>query len=148
MLNSPIAPIDLSGGYRDVSALLQLLIDPVQTKQRLDELVAQENAAKEQIAALNEMAADTRRLNSAAKAIEIVGNNRKTALDAREAELDERAKRLEQNEGRLSAASLQKRENLVAAREQAALLEADRLAVMRADLEGKHAKIKNLSATL
>jgi F0F1-type ATP synthase epsilon subunit len=68
MLNPPITPIDLSGGYADVSALLTILADPAAHKARLDELIAQETAAKEQIAALNDMAADTRRLHSAAEA--------------------------------------------------------------------------------
>jgi hypothetical protein len=148
MLNPPITPIDLSGGYRDLAALLQILANPDQHKQMLSELIAHENAAKEQIAALNEMAADTRRLNSAAQAANIVSDNRKKALDAREAEIAQRAEQLEQNSAKLSAASLQKRENLVAAREQAAVVEADRLAVMRADLEGKHASIKGLADTL
>jgi DNA anti-recombination protein RmuC len=146
MFNPPIA--DLHGAYGDLAALLTILADPERTKQRLDELVAQEAATKEQIATLNGMAADTRRLHSAAEATNIVSNNRKTALDAREAELDERAKNLEQSESTRSDAALRRREAAVQAREEAATREAERLAAIRADYEGRLEKIKNLTVTL
>jgi hypothetical protein len=141
MFNPPIT--DLHGGYADVSALLTILADPEKTKQRLDELIAQETATKEQIAALNDMAADTRRLHSTAAATNIVSDNRKTALDAREAELDARAKSLESTEAR-SDAALRRREAAVQQREAAAKQEAERLATIRTDLETKIARIKKL----
>jgi hypothetical protein len=143
--NTPIHP---DGGYSDVAALLTILTDPAKHKQRLDELLAQENAAKEQIATLNEMAADTRRMHSAAEAANIVSNNRKTALDAREAELDERAKRIERSETRKSDEALQRRENAVTVRENLVTQEEARIAVSRADLDEKHSKIKFLATGL
>jgi hypothetical protein len=142
------APITFNDSYADVSALLKILADPATHKARLDELVAQENAAKEQIAVLNEMAADTRRLNSAAQAAAIVSDNRKKALDAREAELDTRAQALEQSEAKRSEAALRRRENAVQAREEAVAREEKRLATVKTDLEGKHAKIKGLAGAL
>jgi uncharacterized protein (DUF3084 family) len=145
---SPPNPVDLSGGYADVSALLQLLIDPVRTKQRLDELVKQEKATSARLAELNDMAGETRRLHSTAQATNIVSDNRKAALDAREAEIEERAKGLEQSEARHSAASLQRRENAADAKEEALKREADRLAAMRTDLEGRLGKIKHLATSL
>jgi hypothetical protein len=147
-MNAPFVPDDLQSSYADAFALLKILADPAAHKQRLDELVAQENSAREQIAALNEMAADTRRKNSAAEALTIVLTNRKTALDTREGELDTRAKSLEQSETKKSDAALQRREKAVQAREDAATLEAERLAAMRADLEAKHGRIKNLAGAL
>jgi hypothetical protein len=143
MFNPPIT--DLHGAYADgVHALLAVVADPAAHKARLDELIAQEKATDEKIASLNEMAANTRRLNTAAEAATIVLNNRKTALDTREAELDEKAKNLDLG----SAASLKKREAAVLARERAGTLEAERLAAMRTDLETKHARIRDLSANL
>jgi hypothetical protein len=144
-MNAPFTPVD---SYADVRALLQLLVDPVATKQRLDELIAQETATKEQIAALNDMAADTRRLHSQAEALNIVSNNRKTALDAREAELDARAETLEQSESTRSDAALRRREAAVKAREEALARETDRVAAIRIDYEGRLTKIKNLTVTL
>jgi hypothetical protein len=90
-MNATINPADANAA---VFALLTVVADPAAHKARLDELIAQESATGEQIAALNAMAADTRRLHSAAEAQNIVSNNRKTALDAREAELDTRAQAL------------------------------------------------------
>jgi hypothetical protein len=148
MLNPPITPIDLSGGYADVSALLTILADPVKTKQRLDELVAQEAATKEQIATLNGMAAETRRLHSAAQATNIVSDNRKAALDAREAEIQQRAEQLELSESTRADAALRRREAACTAQEAANKRESERLAAMRADYEGRLAKIKNLTVTL
>jgi hypothetical protein len=146
MFNPPLT--DLHGGYADVSALLTILADPEKAKQRLDELVAQETAAKEQIAALNDMAADTRRLHSAAEATNIVSTNRKAALDAREADLDTRAQALELTEATRSHKALQRREAACLAREEAATREEKRLAAVKADLEGKHASIKSLADNL
>jgi len=140
---------DLHGAYADgVYALLTVVADPATHKARLDELIAQENAAKEQIAALNEMAADTRRMNTAAQAATIVLNKRKTALDEREAALNERAKSLEQHEGKVSAASLQRRENLVAAREVSVQAREQAAARQAEQLDAKHARIRDLSANL
>ncbi len=141
---NPPNPIDVSGGYADVSALLQLLVDPVATKARLDELVAQETATKERIEALNKMADETRRLHNTAQATNIVSDNRKKELDARESEIEQRATQLEQSESRHSVASLQRRENLVEARENAVKAEGERLAVMRKDYEARLAKIKTV----
>jgi hypothetical protein len=146
MFNPPIQ--DLRGASADLAALLALLVDPAATKQRLDELIAQETATREQIAALNAMAADTRRLHSAAEATNIVSSNRKTALDTREAELDTRAATLELTEATRSHKALQRRENAVQAREEMATREAERLAVLRSEYEAKHAKIKGLAGAL
>jgi hypothetical protein len=146
MSNPPIT--DVHGAYDDLSRLLAVIADPVQTKQRLDELIAQEKATQERIAALNEMAADTRRLHSAAQATKIVSDRRATALDARESELSDREKRIEQAEEKVTAASLQKRENLVSDREQKVEREEKRLTTVKSELDGKHAKVKNLAATL
>jgi hypothetical protein len=146
MFNPPIT--DLHSGYADVAALLAILADPEKTKQRLDELIAQENATKEQIAALNEMAADTRRLHSTAEAENIVSNKRKAALDTREAELDTRAQALELTEATRSHKALQRREAAVQAREEVVAREEKRLAAVKTDLEGMHDKIKNLAGTL
>lgn len=148
MLNPPITPIDLSGGYSDVSALLKILVDPTTHKARLDELIAQEAATKEQIAALNAMASETRRLHSTAQATNIVSDNRKAALDAREHELEERAKQLEQSESTRSDAALRRRENAVEAKEEALKREADRLSALRTDLEGRLGKIEHLATSL
>ena len=147
-MNAPFVPDDLQSGYADAFALLKILADPAAHKQRLDELVAQENATNEQIAALNEMAADTRRLNTAAQATTIVLNNRKTALDTREAEIDTRAQALELTEATRSHKALQRREAAVQAREEAATREDRRLTAMRTDYEGKLGKIKNLAGDL
>jgi hypothetical protein len=148
-MNAPPFASDLPGAYADgVYALLAVVADPAAHKARLDQLIAQETATKEQIAALNDMSASTRRQNSAAEALTIVLNRRKEALDTREAECDERAKALEQHEGKLSAASLQKRENAVLVRENASKAEAERLAVLRSEYEAKHAKIKGLAGAL
>jgi hypothetical protein len=141
MFNPPITDLH---GASDLAALLALLADPVKTKARLDELVAQEAATKEQIATLNGMAADTRRLNSAAQAANIVSDNRKTALDARAAELDARAETLEQAEATRSEAALRRREAAVTAREGALAREVERLAASRAEFETKVARIKKL----
>jgi hypothetical protein len=146
MFNPPIA--DLHGAYDDLAALLKVLVDPTTHKARLDELIAQEAASKEQIATLNAMAGETRRLHSTAQATNIVSENRKVALDAREAEFEQRAEQLEQSEARHSAASLQSRENAVEAKGEALKREADRLSAMRTDLEGRLAKIKGLTASL
>lgn len=89
---TPTTNQTISDEFLALLALLAVIKDPDTHKKRLDELIAQEAAAKEQIAALNEMAGETRRLNSAAQATTIVLNNRKTALDAREAEIAESAK--------------------------------------------------------
>jgi ribosomal protein L16 Arg81 hydroxylase len=147
-MNAPFVPDDLQSGYADAFALLKILADPAAHKQRLDELVAQENATNEQIAALNEMAGDTRRLHTAAQAATIVLNNRKTALDTREAEIDTRAQALELTEATRSHKALQRREAAVQAREGEAVREEKRLAAVKTDLEGKHASIKGLADTL
>jgi len=140
-------PVDLNVGT-DLSALLQLLVDPAKTKARLDELIAQEKAAKDQIAALNEMAADTRRLHTSAEAANIVSNNRKTALDAREADLDTRAQALELTEGTRSHKALQRREAAVQAREEAVAREEKRLTALEADCKNRLDKIKNFAGNL
>ena len=146
-MNAPINPIDLSAGA-DLSALLQLLVNPVATKQRLDELLAQENSAKASIAELNAMEAETKRLHNTAAATNIVSENRKAALDAREAEADDREAKLQQSESTRADAALKRREDAVQAREYAARAEADRLAVLRKDLEARLSKIKTFSSSL
>jgi hypothetical protein len=145
-MNAPFTPVDSHGDY--VTALLTILADPVKTKARLEELVAQEKATQERIDALNEMAVDTRRLNSAAQAANIVSDNRKTALDAREAEIEERTKVLELAESARSEKSLQRREAAVLAREQRATREEERLTALQADCKNKLDKIKNFAGNL
>ena len=113
-------------------ALLAVIADPAAHKQRLDELVAQEKATQARIAELNDMASDTRRLNSTALATNILSDKRKAALDAREAEIGERAKNLDlrladqkrttqaiEQKFRQREADLTKREAAVSAREAA-----------------------------
>lgn len=75
--------------------LLAVIADPVAHKARLDELVAQETKNQGTITTLHEMANETVRLNNTAKATNIVADNLKAALDAREAEIDERARQLD-----------------------------------------------------
>jgi hypothetical protein len=140
---SPNAP-----GTDPGTHLLAILSDPVAHKTRLEELIAQEKAAKEQIAAMNEMAGDTRRLHSAAQAATIVAANRKAALDAREAELDARAQSLDQVELVRGDAALKRRESAVTARENAVKAEAERLAAIKIDYEGKVGKIQHLATAL
>jgi hypothetical protein len=138
-MNAPV--IEFHPASTDLAALLALLVDPAATKARLDELVAQEAATKEQIAILNEMAADTRSLHSAAQATNIVSNNRKTALDEREVALDDRQKNIESSEAARSDTALRRREAAVQAREESAKREGERLAAVKADYEGKLARI-------
>ena len=119
-------------------ALLAVIADPAAHKARLDELVAQENATKARIAELNDMASETRRQNSAAKAANIVSDNRKTALDAREAEIGERAKNLDlaiaaqKKSDQATAEKLRQRETTVSLRE--------------STLERREARIKDMEA--
>jgi hypothetical protein len=94
------------------------------------------------------MAADTRRLHSAAEATNIVSNRKAAALDARAAELDTRAQALELTEATRSHKALQRREAAVQAREEAATREEKRLVTVKTDLEGKHASIRGLADTL
>jgi hypothetical protein len=145
--NGPIPPVDLHG-TSDRAALLALLVDPEKTKARLDELIAQEKATQERIDALNEMAADTRRLNSAAQALNIVSDNRKTALDAREAEIQQRAEQLELSEATRSDAALRRREAACTAQTEANKRETERLAAIRTDYEAKLAQIAKIKANL
>jgi hypothetical protein len=147
-MNAHLAPVDLQSSYADVSALLKILADPAAHKARLDELIAQENSTKEQIAALNAMAADTRRLHSAAEATNIVANRKATALDTRETELDTRAQALELTEATRSHKSLQRREAAVQAREDAVAREEKRLAALMADHNAKAGKLKDFAGTL
>jgi hypothetical protein len=141
-------PVDSHSAATDLSALLQLLTDPVATKARLDELLAQEKATKEQIATLNAMAAETRRLHGTARATEIVLENRKAALDKREEELEARSESISSTEAARSDSSLKRRELAVEARENSAKAEAERLAAMRRDLEGRLGQIKKMASSL
>jgi hypothetical protein len=143
MLHSTISPITVTDLH---DALLTILADPDKHKQRLDELMAQEKAARDEINALNGMAAITRRRSSEAEAAMIVATNRKAALDAREAEIEERTKNLDSIEARRADTALQRREAAVTAREEAATREAERLAASRAEFETKVAKFKKLHA--
>jgi hypothetical protein len=137
-----------TAGADEVLSLLAVISDPKKHAQRLDELVAQEKATDEKIAVLNEMAADTRRLHSAAEALTIVLNKRKTALDTREAELNTRAQALELTEATRSHEALQRREAACQAREEAVTQEERRLATAKVDLESKQASIRGLADTL
>jgi hypothetical protein len=135
-------PITTDPHLGAADALLAILADPAAHQARLDELVAQEKSTKEQIAALNEMAADTRRQNSAAQAATIVANNRKIAQDKRDAELDERTEIIEQVEARRRDAALAARELAVTTRENSVKAEAERLAAIRTDYEGRLGTLK------
>jgi hypothetical protein len=139
-MNAPFTPVDSH------DALLKILADPAAHRQRLDELRAAEKSALDEITALNGMATITRRRSSEAEAAMIVAANRKTALDAREAEIEERTKNLESIEARRADTALQRRESAVTAREEAATREAERLAASRAEFETKIAKFKKLHA--
>src|SRR5258707_14013613 len=101
--------IPLASAADDLNLLLRVVADPATHKARLDELVAHQKAVDEKIAALNEMAGDTRRLPSAAEAAGIVSNNRKGALDDREADLDHPAKQVGTAQARKRASGLHRR---------------------------------------
>src|SRR6476659_4505804 len=141
-------PGDSHSAAADLSALLQLLTDPVATKARLDELLAQEKATSARIAELHAMESETKRLHGTATAINIVCDRRLAAIEAREVELDARAQQLEQSESTRSDAALRRRESAVEARENAAKAESERLAVARKDIEARLAKIKSFSSSL
>jgi uncharacterized sporulation protein YeaH/YhbH (DUF444 family) len=145
MLHSTIPPITVTDLH---DALLTILADPDLHKKRLEELRAQEKATRDEINALNSMAAITRRRSSEAEAAMIVAKNRAAKLDAREAEIEEKAKSLDTLNARRSDMALAAREAAVEAGELANKREADRLAVLKADLEGRHAKIKTLASSL
>lgn len=130
MNQAPIAAAD------HLLSLLTVVSDPATHKTRLDELVAQENAAKEAIAELNEMAADTRRLHTTAEATTIVLDNRKAALDAREADLADKAKKHELAVAAQKQDAQQKEQTLKAR-------EAD-LASRTTTLEAREASIKHM----
>ena len=137
-MNAPIS----TQSANDLAALLALLVDPIATQARLDELVTQEAATREQIAALNAMADETRRMHNTAQATNIVSDNRRAALDAREGDLDQRQEAIEASEAARSDAALHRRETAVQAREEASKKEAERLATMRADYETRIAKLR------
>jgi hypothetical protein len=144
-MNAPFTPVD---NYADLGALLRLLVDPAATKQRLDELIAQQAATRAEIETLNAMASETKRLHNTAQATNIVLQRREAALDAREAEADAREARLDQSEATRSDANLRHRESAAEAKEEALKREADRLAAMRADYQAKLEKLKGFTATL
>jgi hypothetical protein len=145
-MNAPIS--DLRSACDDLLRLLAVVADPAKHKARVDELIAREAAAKASIVELHAMEGETRRLHNTARATDIVSNNRAAALDAREAEIEDRASRLELSESTKSDASLRRREAMVESRENACKTESDRLAAMRRDLEGRLIKIKNLTNSL
>jgi hypothetical protein len=137
MFNPPIT--DLHSAFDDLSRLLAIIADPAAHRPGLDELVAQEKAASEQIAALNVMSDETRRLHLDAEAAAIVSDKRKAALDKREAEIEERAKKFDLD-------ALQRREATLNSREEFLAREKERLTAMRTDLETRLEKIKNFRA--
>jgi hypothetical protein len=137
--NPPNNPIDLSGGYTAVSALLQLLVDPVASKQRLDEHIAAEAAAKERIEVANKMTDEARRLLSTAQATNIVSDRQKAALEKLKAELEQKADQLGTREARCRATE---------AKEAALNREKETVAAMRKDYENKLAQIQNLAGNL
>jgi len=140
--NPPNNPIDLSGGYAYVSALLQLMANPVAAKARLDEHRAAETAAKERIAEADKREAETRRLHQTAVATNIVADNRIKALDAREAELSEWANRLESSEATKGDAGMRRRESAAAALENAVARREAAVAKREAAVEKREAKIR------
>jgi len=139
-----------TAGADHLLALLAVVADPATHKARLDELVAQQKAIDEKTAVLNEMAADTRRQNTAAIAATIVLNNRKAALDAREAELNDKARGHEQATSAQKQAAqhteqkLRQREADLARRE--AALQARETTVK--DMESTAAKARDDAETL
>jgi predicted nucleic acid-binding Zn-ribbon protein len=153
-------------GADEVHSLLAVIADPVTHKARLAELLAQEKATAERIAAHDELMAKTRGLNSAAEAATIVANNRKAALDAREAEIRARENQLaaniaQHNEAKkqlgaeirqreaaalLKENSVIERENALSEREQTAKREADRLSALKTGYEAKIKKLRELVA--
>jgi hypothetical protein len=147
-MNAPYTPVDLHSAFDDVTLLLAIIADPEAHRQRLKELVAQENKTKAEIETLNAMASETKRLHGTAQAVNIVCDRRLAAIEERESELDARAQSLDNSEAMKSAAAVQRRELAVEAREKAAKAESDRLAAMRTDLERRLAKIKNFSSSL
>lgn len=116
-----ISPIESAADQ--LYALLAVIADPAAHKARLDELVEKEKAAAARIAELNDMASETRRLHSTAQATNIVSDNKKAALEAREAELAQRAENSEREYSRQKQAladreqKLQQREANLARRE-------------------------------
>jgi hypothetical protein len=146
-MNAPFTPVDLHT-FDDAFRLLAIAADLSATRQRLDELKTAEASAKERIAELHAMQAETVRLHSTAQATNIVADNRIKALDVRETEIDTREAKLEQSEAMKSDAGLRRRESAVEARENAAKAESDRLAVMRKDIDARLAKIKSFSSSL
>lgn len=135
-------------GTDEVFALLSTVADPEKHKLRLQELIEHQKAAEERIAEHKELIAKTRGMHSAAEATNIVLDNRKQALDDREAEIEEKAQALATAETMRSAAALDRRERAVAAREDSAKRENDRLSAIRTDYEAKLAKLSNLADTL
>ena len=138
-MNAPFTPVD---NYADLGALLRLLVDPAATKQRLDELVAQQEATKAEIATLNAMAADTRRLNTTAQATTIVLQRREAAFSAREAEADDREAKIAQVEGTQSEAARRHRDNAAEAKENAVARREAAVAKREAAVEKREAKIR------
>ena len=142
MLHSTIPPI-ADDGY---AALLKILDDPDLYKAKLNELAEAEKRARDEVAALHQMEAITRRRSSEAEAAMIVAKNRAAKLDAREAEVEEKIKSLESLEARRSDRALQLREDAVFSRENINRVEAERLAAIKADLDAKIARFKKLHA--
>jgi len=145
-MNAPFTPVH--NPYDDVSHLLAIMADPEGYRQRLQKLVAQEKKTADRIAELNAMQAETLRLHQTAAATNIVADRRIAALDAKEAELDERLQKLETAEVKASAASMRAQQSAVEADKLANKREAERLSVMKKDVEAQLAKIKNFSSTL
>jgi cell division protein FtsB len=146
MFNPPIS--DLHTSFDDVSRLLALIADPAAHRARLEELVKQEAATKAEIAALNAMKSETLRLHQTAQATNIVADRRIAALDAREAEIEQRAEQLQRSEVTKSDEGLRRRESMVEAREKAARAEAESLAATRKELDAKLVKFRNFSSSL
>lgn len=152
-------------GIDEVHSLLAVISDPAKHKQRLDELVELQKTVDEKIADHNELITKTRGMHSAAEAANIVSNNRKSALDAREAEIRTRENQLAadvaqhskarqqftaQIKQREAAAAIKEtsvieRENALGEREQAAKREADRLAALKSEYEAKIKKLRELA---
>jgi uncharacterized protein (DUF342 family) len=133
--------IDPTTAADDFHSLLRVIADPATHKARLDELVEHQKAVDEKIAAHEELIAKTRGMHSKAEATNIVLENRKAALDARESEIELKAQALATAETLRSDAALGRRERAVAAREEAAKREADRLATLKVEYEGKIKKL-------
>jgi hypothetical protein len=143
-MNAPFTPVDSHNAFDEWSRLLAVMADPATHKKRLEELNAAEVAAKERIAELHAMQAETVRLNTTAKATNIVADNRIKAVEAREAEADAREARLDTK----GDAALGRRESAAEAKENGLVRREAAVAKREAAADARDAKHKSYISTL